>query len=124
LGFFSNFTDFSLFLYFSDTAPVFSLPRYNVSIPDYSSVDSSVIAFYFTDSDYSDFYVDYQPEYDNDALFYLDTQSRKFIYRSGEVTVYSSVITLFYWLWLLRLLCGLSTRIWQRCIILLRYSVS
>jgi hypothetical protein len=40
-----------------------------------------------TDSDYSDFYVDYQPEYDNDALFYLDTQSRKFIYRSGEVTV-------------------------------------
>ena len=87
LFFFSNFTDFSLFLYFSDTAPVFSLPRYNVSIPDYSSVDSSVIAFYFTDSDYSDFYVDYQPEYDNDALFYLDTQSRKFIYRSGEVTV-------------------------------------
>ena len=83
--FFSNFTDFSLFLYFSDTAPVFSLPRYSVSIPDYSSIDSSVIAFYFTDSDYSDFYVDYQPEYDNDAYFYLDTQSRKFIYRSGEL---------------------------------------
>ena len=95
--YFTNFTKyFSLLLYFLDTAPVFSLPRYSVSIPDYSSVDSSVIAFYFTDSDYSDFYVDYQPEYDNDALFYLDTQSRKFIYRSGEVTVYSSVITLFY----------------------------
>jgi hypothetical protein len=53
---------------------------------------------YHTDSDYSDFYVDYQPEYDNNALFYLDTQSRKFIYRSGELRG-SNWITLFNSVW-------------------------
>jgi hypothetical protein len=68
-----SMNDIGLFLAHC-TAPVFSLPRYSVSIPDYSSIDSSVIAFYFTDSDYSDFYVDYQPEYDYDAYFYLDTK--------------------------------------------------
>jgi hypothetical protein len=64
-------------LFFSDTDPYFSLPKYKVLIPGYTEVDASVIGFYFTDDDYADFYNDYNPEYDNNPYFYLDTTKGK-----------------------------------------------
>jgi len=67
----------SSIFYFSDTGPYFNLPKYKVSVPVYTEVDTSVIDFSFTDDDYADFYTDYNPEYDNDPYFYLDTTKGK-----------------------------------------------
>ena len=80
-------------LLFSDTDPYFSLPKYKVLIPDCTEVDASVIDFYFTDSDYADFYDDYNPEYDNDPYFYLDTTKGKYKYKYQLTTHTSTWLT-------------------------------
>ena len=48
---------------------------YSERIPDNSVIDTWVIDLYFNDTDYGDWFVDYQPEYDNEDYFYYDTRS-------------------------------------------------
>ncbi|XP_063406150.1 uncharacterized protein LOC134690108 [Mytilus trossulus] len=59
-----------------NTLPYFNLSRYEKTIPDHSPIDFSLIDFFFNDTDYADWFVDYQPEYDNDQYFYFDTWSK------------------------------------------------
>ena len=60
---------------FLDTAPYFTMIAYSERIPDHSAIDTWVIDLYFNDTDYGDWFVDYQPEYDNEDYFYYDTRS-------------------------------------------------
>ena len=61
--------------FFVDTPPYFDLPYYNIRIRDHEPIDTYVMDFYFNDTDYADWFVDYQPEYDGDDYFYFDTRS-------------------------------------------------
>jgi hypothetical protein len=48
------------------------MSRYDKTIPDHASIDFSIIDFFFNDTDYADWFVDYEPEY-GDLYFYFDT---------------------------------------------------
>lgn len=54
----------------------FNMTRYEKTIPDHSAIDFSLIDFFFNDTDYADWIVDYQPEYDDDAYFYFDSYAK------------------------------------------------
>jgi hypothetical protein len=55
------------------------MSRYEKTIPDHSAIDFSLIDFFFNDTDYADWFVDYQPEYDDDAYFYFDSYASEFL---------------------------------------------
>ena len=57
----------------------FNMTRYEKTIPDHSAIDFSLIDFFFNDTDYADWIVDYQPEYDDDAYFYFDSYASEFL---------------------------------------------
>ena len=48
------------------------MSRYDKTIPDHASIDFSIIDFFFNDTDFADWFVDYEPEY-GDLYFYFDT---------------------------------------------------
>jgi len=48
------------------------MSRYVKTMPDHAAIDFSIIDFFFNDTDYADWFVDYEPEYD-DLYFYFDT---------------------------------------------------
>ena len=62
----------NIFFLILDTPPYFNMSRYDKTIPDHASIDFSIIDFFFNDTDYADWFVDYEPEY-GDLFFYFDT---------------------------------------------------